>query len=230
MRTDDALFSIAIEQIGLAVIGLIGWTGIHIAERTPVKWRLRRAGTKLKALENLVRRLIMLIALKLDVTPSEGRNTNKVQKQDVDPQPSETLGDIEQAVFPKTRRVRLSLLPPLMDFSERPDFSGVQRSPTPVHIAVRRFSRRIIALQRVLDAPEAHAKRLARRLYDLRQSGELTPIVAPGAPPAGLSPEIGILHGGISFELREALKGWASARPDIDPGDRCQRRRPRQGP
>ncbi|MEO0881084.1 MAG: hypothetical protein AAFY34_00005, partial [Pseudomonadota bacterium] len=61
MRTDDALFPLAIEQIGLAVVGLIGWTGIHIAERTPAKWRLRRAGTKLKALENLVRRLIMLI-------------------------------------------------------------------------------------------------------------------------------------------------------------------------
>ncbi|MEO0883786.1 MAG: hypothetical protein AAFY34_13800, partial [Pseudomonadota bacterium] len=123
-------------------------------------------------------------------------------------QASETFEDIEQAVFPRARRVRLSLLPPLMDFSERPDFSGFQRARMPVHIAVRRFSRRIIALQRVLDAPEAHAKRLARRLYAIRQSGELTPIVAPGAPPAGLSPEIGILHGGISFELREALVLW----------------------
>ncbi|MEO0883044.1 MAG: hypothetical protein AAFY34_09945, partial [Pseudomonadota bacterium] len=127
MRTDDALFPLAIEQIGLAVIGLIGWTGIHIAERPPAKWRLRRAGTKLKALENLVRRLIMLIALKLDVAPSEKRNALKVQEQDSDPQASETYENIEQAVFPQTRRVSLSLLPPLMDFSERPDFSGFQR-------------------------------------------------------------------------------------------------------
>ncbi|MEM6412717.1 MAG: hypothetical protein AAF683_14415, partial [Pseudomonadota bacterium] len=74
MRTDDPLLPLAIEQIGLVVFSLIGWTGIHLSLRRPVKWKLRRAGTKLKVLEGLVRKLIMVLALELDLAPVKPRS------------------------------------------------------------------------------------------------------------------------------------------------------------
>ncbi|MEM8636372.1 MAG: hypothetical protein AAGF33_15505, partial [Pseudomonadota bacterium] len=73
MRTDDPLLPLAIEQISLVVFSLIGWTGIHLSLRRPVKWKLRRAGTKLKVLEGLVRKLIMVMALDLDLAPVKPR-------------------------------------------------------------------------------------------------------------------------------------------------------------
>ncbi|MEM7661736.1 MAG: hypothetical protein AAF292_05770 [Pseudomonadota bacterium] len=208
MRSDDPLFLVAVEQIGLAVTSLIGWTGVHIAEHIPSKWKLRKAGTRLKALETLVRRLILFMALQLDLKPETPRPAPT--KSTNAPEP-EALDGVELAEFPRARRVNLSLVPQLMDFSERLDFSHLPRHTTPTHIAARRFSRRIIALQKVLDAPDAHAKRLARHLSNLRKSGEPKPLLIPAAVPAGLSPEIGLLHGGLAHQLQDALKHWDSS-------------------
>lgn len=219
MRFDDDIVRIAIRQIGLAIVALIGWTGVYLPERAPAKWRLRRAGTRLKALEVLVRRLLALMALKLEVEPIRPRSTftqSNATYGDSAPEASadvslESIGSIEDIDFPKPYQRSFSLLPDPMDFSECPDFSSLSRNTTPVDIAVGRFTRRIAALQRVLEAPEAHAKRLARALNKVRNSEELRPIVIPTAVPSGLAPEIGILHGGIAFELREALKVWDSS-------------------
>ncbi|MEM7661930.1 MAG: hypothetical protein AAF292_06750 [Pseudomonadota bacterium] len=227
MHSDDPIFPIAIEQIGLAVVSLIGWTGVHIAEHLPSKWKLRKARTRLKALETLIRRLIMLMALKLDLEPAKPHAASSKSEDTTTP---DIIDGVETVEFPRARSASLSLVPKLIDFSERPDLSHLPRNTTPTHVAARRFSRRIIALQKVLDAPEVHAKRLARHLSKLRKSGEPKPLLMPAAMPAGLSPEIGLLHGGLAHQLRDALKGWASECPEIDPGDQAQRRRPRQGP
>ncbi|MEO1406620.1 MAG: hypothetical protein AAFV54_09025 [Pseudomonadota bacterium] len=208
MRSDDPIFPIAIEQIGLAVTTLIGWTGVHLSEHIPSKWRLRKASTRLKALETLVRWLILFMALQLDLEPPKPRPAPT--KSASVPEP-ETTDGVELVEFPRARSVSLSLVPQLMDFSERPDLSHLPRNTTPAHIAARRFSRRIIALQKVLDAPEAHAKRLARHLSKLRKSGEPKPLLMPTSTPTGLSPEIGLLHGGLAHQLREALKAWDSS-------------------
>ncbi|MEO1406037.1 MAG: hypothetical protein AAFV54_06050 [Pseudomonadota bacterium] len=208
MRSDDPIFTIAIEQIGLAVTSLIGWTGVHIAEHIPSKWRLRKAGTRLKALETLVRRLILFMALRLDLEPATVRSAPTKLDNASEP---ETPDGVELVAFPQGRSVSLSLVPQLIDFSERPELSHLPRNTMPIHIAAKRFSRRIIALQKVLDAPEAHAKRLAEHLYKLRKSGEPKPLLIPVTVPAGLSPEIGLLYGGLAHQLRDALKAWDSS-------------------
>ncbi|MEM7662884.1 MAG: hypothetical protein AAF292_11605 [Pseudomonadota bacterium] len=208
MRSDDPIFPLAIEQIGLAVTTLIGWTGVHIAEHIPSKWRLRKASTRLKALEILVRRLILFMALQLDLEPAKPRSAPT--KSASAPEP-ETLDGVELVEFPRARSASLSLVPQLIDFSERPDLSHLPRNTMPTLIAARRFSRRIIALQKVLDAPVAHAKRLARHLSKLRESGEPKPLLIPTAVLTGLSPEIELLHGGLSFQLQEHLQKWDSS-------------------
>ncbi|MEM7661619.1 MAG: hypothetical protein AAF292_05180 [Pseudomonadota bacterium] len=208
MRSGDPIFPIAIEQIGLAVTSLIGWTGVHIAEHIPSKWRLRKASTRLKALETLVRRLILFMALQLDLEPAKPRPASAKSEDTTTP---DIIDGVELVEFPTARSASLSMVPQLMDFGERPDLSNLPRKTTPSYIAAKRFSRRIIALKRVLDAPEAHAKRLARHLTKLRKSGEPKPLMTPAAVPAGLSPEIGLLHGGLAHQLRDALKSWDSS-------------------
>ncbi|MEM6412154.1 MAG: hypothetical protein AAF683_11530 [Pseudomonadota bacterium] len=212
MRTDDPLLPLAIEQIGLVVFSLIGWTGIHLSLRGPVKWKLRRAGTKLKVLEGLVRKLIMVLALELDPTPVKPRPKPSTATAD---EPCEdaaqTPDNTEEIIFPRVRCASLSLLPPVMDFSEGIDLSQLPRRTTPVHIMARRFSSRIVALQKVLDAPEAHAKRLARSLHRIRKAGEPKPFLVASSFPNGFRPELSLLNVGLTERLRAQLHLWDSS-------------------
>ncbi|MEM8636718.1 MAG: hypothetical protein AAGF33_17265 [Pseudomonadota bacterium] len=231
MRTDDPLLPLAIEQIGLVVFSLIGWTGIHLSLRHPVRWKLRRAGTKLKVLEGLVRKLIMVLALDLDLAPVKPRpKPSAVPADELSEYAAESTDSIEEITFPRVRQPSLSFLPPVVDFSEGIDLSELPQRSTPVHIMARRFSRRLVALQKVLDAPEAHAKRLARSLDRIRKAGEPKPFLVASSFPNGFRPELSLLHVGLTERLRAQLHLWASERPEIDPGDRFQRGRPRQGP
>ncbi|MEM8636373.1 MAG: hypothetical protein AAGF33_15510 [Pseudomonadota bacterium] len=212
MRTDDPLLPLAIEQIGIVVFSLIGWTGIHLSLRRPVKWKLRRAGTKLKALEGLVRKLIMTLALDLDLAPVGPRPKPSAAPTDAFCEDAtQTPDSIEIIEFPRVRQPSLSLLPPVMDFSEGVDLSQLPRLTTPVHIMARRFSRRIVALQKVLDAPEAHAKRLARSLHRIRKAGEPKPFLVASSFPNGFRPELSLLHVGLTERLRAQLNAWDSS-------------------
>jgi len=187
MRVSDDILPMAITQISLAVTALIGWTGVHIAEHVPSKWKLSRASTRLKALEALVRRMIILLALQIEREPTA---PCAVQTKPDPHKIPETIDCVETVEFPEARQRGLSLMPRIIDISERPDFSHLPRVATPIHISTKRFARRIVALQRVLEAPEAHAKRLARHLFKLRKSKESAPVLMPLAIPNGLAREI----------------------------------------
>ncbi|MEM7660938.1 MAG: hypothetical protein AAF292_01710 [Pseudomonadota bacterium] len=208
MRSDTPLLVIATEQIGLAVVALMGWTEVHISERIPTKWKLRKASTRLRALETLVRRLIMLMALQLDLDQAEARLTPTKTENNPTSDAPEIINGVELVDFPTVRQRNLSLLPQLINFSEGVDLSDYPRPSTPTHIMARRFSRRIIALQKVLDAPEAYAKRLARTISKFRKAGEPAPLLMSAPLPSGLSPEIGLLYGGVTMELQDCLHKW----------------------
>ncbi|MEM6901359.1 MAG: hypothetical protein AAF583_16520, partial [Pseudomonadota bacterium] len=124
---------------------------------------------------------------------------------------TQTPDGIEEITFPRLRQPSLSLLPPVMDFSEGVDLSQLPRRTTPVHIMARRFSRRIVALQKVLDAPEVHAKRLARSLHRIRKAGEPKPFLVASSFPNGFRPELSLLHVGLTERLRAQLKAWDSS-------------------
>ncbi|MEM6410877.1 MAG: hypothetical protein AAF683_05025 [Pseudomonadota bacterium] len=212
MRTDDPLLPMAIEQIGLVVFSLIGWTGIHLSLRRPVKWKLRRAGTKLKVLEGLVRKLIMVLALELDLAPVRPRpRPSAATADETCEDAARTPDDIEVIEFPRGRCPSLSLLPPVMNFSGGMDFSQLPRRTTPVHIMARRFSHRIVALQKVIDAPEVHARRLARSLHRIHKAGEPKPFLVASSFPNGFRPELSLLHVGLTERLRSQLDLWDSS-------------------
>ncbi|MEM9669843.1 MAG: hypothetical protein AAF950_13035, partial [Pseudomonadota bacterium] len=69
MSNTPSLSTIAISEIDKAVTGLIGWTSIHLSIERVTRTRLRRASAQLRALETLLRRLIMYLALQIDLEP-----------------------------------------------------------------------------------------------------------------------------------------------------------------
>ncbi|MEO1476623.1 MAG: hypothetical protein AAFS13_09595, partial [Pseudomonadota bacterium] len=106
MRVSDDILPLAITQIGLAVTALIGWTGVHLPEHLPSKWKLRKASTRLKALESLVRRLIMLLALDGEWEPTTPRPVQSKPKPNKIP---ETIDCVEIIEFPQAHQRGLSL-------------------------------------------------------------------------------------------------------------------------
>ena len=186
MRTDDPLLPMAIEQIGLVVFSLIGWTGIHLSLRRPVKWKLRRAGTKLKALEGLVRKLIIVLALELDLAPIKS-STIPANKPCDDP--AQAPDGIEIIEFPRVRQPSLCPLPPVMDFGEGVDLSQLPRRPTPVVVAseAMRLSAETSHCQQQRHAPPSHLDRRSER-SDATQRGDVPFARTPPAKSASAVP------------------------------------------
>jgi hypothetical protein len=75
---------------------------------------------------------------------------------------------------------------------------------------------RIIALHRVLAAPAAHARRLARALDRLKQKGERTPVCAPMASAYRLRPELGLVASLLPGMVMAALGIWPGPEPGTD--------------
>ncbi|MEM9669789.1 MAG: hypothetical protein AAF950_12765 [Pseudomonadota bacterium] len=212
MSEVPSLSTLAISEIDKAITGLIGWTNIHLFIERVTKTRLRRASAQLRALETLLRRLIMYLALQIELEPkTDSPPTGKAGVPDMEHVPTETPEGIEIAHFPRVRTPHLSLTPGYENARPAPDFSQFSRRVTPTRILAKRFAQRIIAIRKVIDAPEAHTKRLAHRLRTMRAAREPAPILLPQIVLRGMSTELSVIHGALKVELRTALKAWDSS-------------------
>ncbi|MEM9668296.1 MAG: hypothetical protein AAF950_05165, partial [Pseudomonadota bacterium] len=101
MSEVPSLSTLAISEIDKSVTGLIGWTSIHLSIERVTRTRLRRASAQLRALETLLRRLIMYLALQIDLEPkTDSPPTGKAGVPEPDNTPIQTPDDIEIAHFP----------------------------------------------------------------------------------------------------------------------------------
>lgn len=184
---------------GGAVSELVG--ALRLAERGPmlsrrlVHWARRR----LKALESVTRRLVMLLALTMPIDESEIAGS---------PPPS-TPSRAAPSSLQNTKDLRphyLRLSPHPLIFATEDSFPAgpAQTGPVPTSELVRR----ITALQRILYAPEAYAKRLARTLASLRAIGEPAPVLLSHPRAQGLPPELVLAAGSLHLQLNDALKVW----------------------
>ncbi|MEM9669593.1 MAG: hypothetical protein AAF950_11770 [Pseudomonadota bacterium] len=212
MSEDLSLSTLAITEIDKAVTGLIGWTNVHLSIERVSKTRLRRARAQLRALEMLLRRLIMYLALQIELEPRDVTSTTSTPKSTQPANaPSQMPEGIEIAHFPRVRTPYLALTPRYRDARPAPDFCGLSRRITYTHILAKRFARQIIAVRKVIDAPETHAKRLAHRLRSMRRAGETAPILLLRTAPRGMSRDLSLIHGALKVQLRTALKAWDSS-------------------
>jgi hypothetical protein len=153
MEREDTFIAFSLKQAGLALIGVVGRTGVHLS---PVVLRQRiaaKARAHLKSLEAFMRRLLLLMALRIEheITPDMSEATARSNAPKMARQ---------NASFSLFESQRASAPPP--DFS---NFAyGFSRPILAAPIIAR-----IKNLQAILEAPNAYARRMAFRLARQRE-------------------------------------------------------------
>ena len=175
--------------------------------RAPVTLRrgvAQRARARLKLLEVIVRRLVLLIALSLRLAPVRPRAPGPAA-----PLPP-CVEDVTHTYPALAAPRRLLLAGRSVDPFAEPPFGlfpcTFRAGPVP---AAPIFAR-IIALHRVLAAPEAHAHRLARTLDRLKPR----PSCLPVADAYRLRPELGLVATALPGLVNAGLESWPEMRND----------------
>ncbi|MEZ5954466.1 MAG: hypothetical protein R3C13_09205 [Hyphomonas sp.] len=188
----EAFFATAFEQARLALTDVIGKAELHLKPRTLTRTLARRTRARLKLLESIVRRLIVLLALSLAPSPDRVAPKRTKDQRSV----TEIVEDVT-ATFPQLPVYRLNLLGRVtyyrMDSAGFPERLARRTGPAlalPLMVHAD-------ALLRLLLAPERHAARLARRLRRERGQGMTRPLCPPLSGVHRLRPELGAISAGL---------------------------------
>jgi len=168
----------------------------------------RRFMSRLRQLETLLRRLLVLMAAELDLgvkplTPAKaGVSSNQSP-------PSEITRTHPDRARRTSTRTHFPLLPVLRPYTadDAARLSALpRRAPRPVDetLLVHRYCTLLTHLRR----PERLARRMARHLARLRTAGEIRPTCAPQPGLHRLSPELGALAACLPAMIAAALSDW----------------------
>ena len=153
----------------------------------------RRVSAELKWLGVLLRRLIFLMALRVELAPLVLRPaSNYFEKAEGEPKP---------------RRPFFSVLP--APASEAPDFLRgpiivPMRGPVPAGPLIDRW----IAMLATIKYAGYRANRLARTIQRWKAAGEMRPYIAPIPKTYTMHRALALVSGGLTVQLMEALKEW----------------------
>ena len=196
-------------QAALVMMDASALGNLHLGPRRIGRGLAQRISGRLRQVEAIVRRILFLMALRLNYTPAPPREP--APRPESEPLPAPALPEgVELAVFPRLARRRLVLLPPRQDLAVSGPFSEMlQAAARPCGpVSPLKLMARIAALQTVFAAPEAHALRLARSLYRLQAAGEPRPVIGPAAGAFRLPPELGALATLPPAQISAALEMW----------------------
>ncbi|MEH6810185.1 MAG: hypothetical protein V7651_15110 [Hyphomonas oceanitis] len=186
---------IAHAQRALANVGVM--TRAHLNPTTLKRTLAQRARAELARLEIIIRRLLTLMALGLVLPPVTIRASSG-HHSDTERVETKASGHLT-GLSPR-------VMGPDMD---RDGLATAARSCGPVQAAP--ILARLAALQELLAAPEAHAKRLARTLERQRKAGEAAPMALPMTRTHRMPPELGAIATALPELLRNAFKSWESS-------------------
>lgn len=153
----------------------------------------RRVSAELKRLAVLLRRLIFLMALKVELAPVKPRpGSNYFEKTESEP---------------TARKAFFSVLP--VPAGEAPEFlhgpiTAPTRGPVPAAPLIARWE----AMLETLKFCTRRAKCLARTIQRWKAEGEARPYIVPVPKTHAMPAALGIVSGGLTVQLIEALKGW----------------------
>ena len=207
MRPEETSFiSLALRVIGGAVVHVIGMTDLHV-RTSPLPHRLAsRARSRLRALEQMLRRVITLMALgMLGQVQSVPKPRPRVHVVAGPSKPSLSSPLRRQGRLPEERA---PLMPAYrgggcgdVDFAALP--KGKPRKSVPIY----RLVARIALLQRVQENPEPSARRLAIHYARLKKL-DASPSPPPEIPIRRASAELALVAGALPMELNRALAVW----------------------
>mgnify|MGYP003626986287 FL=1 len=197
MTNPSAFVTHGIAHAQRALESIAAMTSAHLNPTTLKRTLAQRARAELARLEIIIRRLLTLMALGLVLPPVPFRAFSV--------HPSCT-GRVETKASTDLTGLSPRLLGPDMD---RAGLATTVRACGPVPAAP--ILARLAALQELLAAPEAHAKRLARTLERHRKAGDPAPMALPMPRSHRLPPELGAIATALPELLRDAFKSWESS-------------------
>ncbi|MEH6489748.1 hypothetical protein [Hyphomonas oceanitis] len=197
MTNPSAFVTHGIAHAQRALAAVAALTNAHLNPSTLKRTLAQRARAELARLEIIIRRLLVLMALGLVLQPVPVRASSghHPDAERVETKASGRLTGLSPRV-----------LGPDMD---RDGLATAARSCGPVQAAP--ILARLAALQELLAAPEAHAKRLARTLERQRKAGEAAPMALAMNRTHRMPPELGAIATALPELLRNAFKSWESS-------------------
>ena len=197
MINPSAFVSHGIAQAQRALANVAVITNAHLNPSTLKRTLAQRARAELARLEIIIRRLLVLMALGLVLPPvsiraSSGHHSDTER--------------VETKASSRPTGLSPRIMGPDMD---RDGLATAARSCGPVQAAP--ILARLAALQELLAAPEAHAKRLARTLERQRKAGEPAPMALPMTRTHRMPTELGAIATALPELLRAAFKSWESS-------------------
>lgn len=203
MDTQTDILRRGLDAAWQAVLGASAIADLHLGPRQITRSAARRISGRLRQIETIVRRLILVLALQVRLKPASPRPAGPVTHPDTAAAPD----DITVAGFPRLSRRRLKLLPARRRFEAAPEFPAPGLRPAGP-VSPLKLMARIAALHTVISDPDAHALRLARSLRRMRKSGEPRPVIAPAESAYRLSPELGAIATLLPTQIHAAFDTW----------------------
>ncbi|MEH6488794.1 hypothetical protein [Hyphomonas oceanitis] len=197
MTNPSAFVSHGIAHAQRALSAVAVMTNAHLTPSTLKRTLAQRARAELARLEIIIRRLLVLMALGLVLPPVPVRASSGHHPD---------TERVETKASGRLTGLAPRVLGPDMD---RAGLATAARSCGPVQAAP--ILARLAALQELLAAPEAHAKRLARTLERQRKAGEAAPMALPMTRTHRLPPELGAIATALPELLRTAFKSWETS-------------------
>ena len=186
-------FSHAWQTIGRAIAEAGLRAGLREVPEVISKSVKRRCQAELKRLGILLRRLIFLMALHVDLAPVKPRPGSNYFKT--------SEGENET-------KYTFSLVP--APAGETPDFlRGPQIVPDRGPVLAAPLIDRWQAMLETLRDSERRAKCLARTLQRQQARGEPKPFITPVPKTHAMPAALGIVSGGLTVQLIDALKTWS---------------------
>lgn len=192
MNHSPSFVADALARIETGLVGLIGSANLQVRTGALPRSLAARVRGALRELERLLRRVILLMALAVlpGLAPRAPKRTKTAKPQ----RSTRTL----QRLF--------RLLPAPLVVASAQGFPDIPRAtgPVPLHQIFSKFA----ALQTVLAAPEAHAKRLAHHLRARIVAGEARPVVLARPRPRRITRDLAMIAEVLPLHLKAALKLW----------------------
>ena len=206
MTPETDFISYALRCISNAVSDILGRTELNVRTNGISKRLAQRTRAQLKALEQMLRRVIMLIAIGLSKSYASVPRARPRIRVIGGPAPLKplraprrrTLGKEPEPHLPPFARIGCG------DMVFRALPKGQPRKP----INLRKLIKRIQTLQAVLENPEPMAQRLAIHYARLRSLHTKLPTPPPEIPLRRAGAELSLVAGALPMELRRAARAW----------------------
>ena len=204
MTFETDFISHALRCIGNAVSDILGRTELHVRLNGLSQRLARRTRAQLKALEQMLRRVIMLIAIAM----SEHIKPSPLARPRIRLLDGIKLAPPRSSKAPRPPRPRSPMLPAPRCTMRDVDFSTLPKGKPRKPVNLRKLIKRIQTLQAVLENPEPMARRLATHYTRLRRLHTKLPTPPPEIPLRRANAELSLVAGALPMELRRAARIW----------------------